>query len=81
MLYCYEKIEQEMKKIINSVFFSKYIISRKKEELQAYFNQRIFVSTIFYDVGIALKFIWISKVLYFSREWLIFKKQFYSNHD
>lgn len=81
MLYCYEKIEQEMKKIINSVFFSKYIISRKKEELQAYFNQRIFVSTIFYDVGIALKFIWISKVLCFSREWLIFKKQFYSNHD
>lgn len=46
-----------MKKIINSVFFSKYIISRKKEELQAYFNQRIFVSTTFYDVGIALKFI------------------------
>lgn len=81
MLYCYEKIEQEIKKIINSVFFSKYIISRKKEELQAYFNQRIFVSTIFYDVGIALKFIWISKILCFSREWLIFKKQFYSNQD
>lgn len=80
-------VMKKLSKIINSVFRKKYNrddnISKGKELQIGYLAFKNIVSAIFHDAGMRLKFIRISKVLYFSRgwEWLIFKKQFYSNQD